>query len=196
MYEFNQEANKYGLVEIQDNGDVKILPDFLSLKYQFETLPPINYEQVATSMKKSMDTHFKMQSKQQFEGLPSMTCQETYSNLDTLRSLPPSMAFELIDAGVEVRKGKFVPLSNDDTTCKFNFYKNSGEVYPMRKSVDRVEDYMSGSEITRKHGIKGSFNNGMYKDEESVRDSSLESSEDASDCDHPSDSDYSDSDTE
>lgn len=51
VYEFSQEPNNYGLVEIQPNGDVKILRDFIQLKKKFDTLPELDYNYIVQSMK-------------------------------------------------------------------------------------------------------------------------------------------------
>ena len=87
VYEFTQEPNNYGLVELDINGNVKLLPDFFALKRQFETLPPIDTEFIHKAMRlNAKETKLKAKGRSRFTQLQ---CQDSYQSLDISRGLPP-----------------------------------------------------------------------------------------------------------
>lgn len=185
VYEFTQEPNNYGLVTIEPNGDVKLLPDFLALKAQYQLLPEIDYSHVAHSMKlnaKEMQTKMKIQR----HILPE--CEPTYNNLDISIGLPVSIADEIIEAGVDIEKGKFVSLSEEDLKNSFNILGVNGEPYDINASVEKVIDIMTGTEIKRNRHIKG-FHNCTYNDFEEDVSEYFESS-DSSDFSESEDEDH------
>lgn len=128
IYEYSQEPNNYGLVEIDSNGNVKLLPDFLALRNQFETLPQIDYVHVAKAMKKNAnDIQVKMTT--QKYGLPK--CEENYPNLDISNGIPKSQGSELIESGVAVTKGKNIP-TKDEIEVKQKITGVTGDPYPTK----------------------------------------------------------------
>lgn len=159
VYEFTQEVNNYGLVEIQPNGDAKILPDFLALKQQLDTLPEIDYYHIAKSMKQNAKEIQNARKVQKF-GLPQ--CDISYENIEIQSGLPKSISEEFIDYGVEVERGKFIPLSEDDMIVKYNIWNSNNQPYKTPVRVEPIIDYMSGIGLDKIRRIKG-YKSGMYK---------------------------------
>ncbi|ABN66293.2 Glycolipid anchored surface protein 4 precursor, partial [Scheffersomyces stipitis CBS 6054] len=124
VYEFTQEPNNYGLVEVLPSGDVRLLPDFIQLQKQFESLQDLDISsQVASSMRKNVKD---MQQRLKTQKSIQPTCQAAYRNIDTSKGVPQSLAEDLIEMGVEVTKGKYVPLTEDQLTSKFKVFEPNG----------------------------------------------------------------------
>ncbi|KAK6201558.1 Glucanosyltransferase-domain-containing protein [Scheffersomyces amazonensis] len=162
VYEFSQEPNNYGLVEILANGDIKLLKDFTSLKTQFELLPDINYNYVANSMRRNAK-EIQAKLKKQKYALP--ICDNSYDNLDISKGIPQTLAEDMIEIGVQVARGKYVDLDPVMLSSKFKTFEPNGELHLGEKSIIPVVDIMSGTDIVRRPHIKG-FNNCTYNDTE------------------------------
>lgn len=137
VYEFTQEPNNYGLVEILSNGDVKLLRDFVQLKKQFDNLPDLDYSFVVNSMK-SNAKQIQNKLKQYKSSIPR--CELSYTNLDVSLGLPNSLAENLIETGVRVKHGSFIDLKQLDLESKYNIYQVNGEKYPTYNSIDILID--------------------------------------------------------
>lgn len=159
VYEYSQEANNYGLVEIQENGDVKILPDFEALKSQFENLPAINSKDFVSSMTKK----FRKESNQKYQH-KARKCTSNYENLSIGKRLPPSVTDRFVKDGVKIEQGKFVRLSDDDLKNTFKVTDENGKAYKITDSIDKVVDHMSGVEIKKpsKSSPKKNVSSGKY----------------------------------
>ena len=147
VYEYSQEPNNYGLVEILDNGDIKVLPDFIALKSQFETLAPINNDQFI------QNTLGNLKGSQKTT-LPK--CKKSYSNIDISKVVKKKKK-SLIDPGIDVERGKYVELKEDDLVSSYNILNYKGEPYAVDDSIEIVFDHMSGADIirTNKNDRKG-----------------------------------------
>uniref|UniRef100_A0A060T471 1,3-beta-glucanosyltransferase n=1 Tax=Blastobotrys adeninivorans TaxID=409370 RepID=A0A060T471_BLAAD len=97
VYEYSQEPNNYGLVEINPNGDVYILKDFETLSSQFKAV-----QNVAGAPEKRVQR--------------SQSCEELYPNINSRETIPDSMAVSLIEQGLQIPTGKFVDISMNSTT--------------------------------------------------------------------------------
>lgn len=127
VYEFTQEPNNYGLVQLLPTNDVQILRDFLQLKNQLSSLP-------GSSRAQSSSLVALEGRKRQTRSSPR--CEERYSNLDVSRGIPESLAGDLIRTGVKVRKGKYVELSALDVLSPYKVLDVHGNSY---LSLPRVE---------------------------------------------------------
>ncbi|WEJ93857.1 Glycolipid anchored surface protein 4 precursor [Yamadazyma tenuis] len=168
VYEFSQEPNSYGLVELSSNGDVKLLEDFLSLKRQFDALPEIDYHHVAQAMRQNAK---EIQSIKKFQRFGLQPCDETYEHIDISRGIPKSLADDLVDFGVEVQRGRFISLSEQDFTCAFNILDPKGQPYPISKTITPIIDHMSGvgyDKFNRVRHKSGMYNGDESKDENGV----------------------------
>lgn len=166
VYEFSQEPNNYGLVEIKPDGDVQLLPDFLALKNQFQILPEIDYNHVIQSMKRNAK---QIQGRMKSQRTTSLKCESHYANIDISKGVPDTIANSLIEAGVEVERGKFVPIDDEDLIVNSEILGVDGEKYQIEKFIRKEIDIMSGSSLKGK--LRG-FQNSTYDDLDYTYDSS------------------------
>lgn len=154
VYEFTQEPNNYGLVKVRENEDVELLADFLALQNQYHQVPPLDYSHIAEAMRrnsKQLQQAFKLHK----QVIP--VCETEYKNLDISRGLPLTVARELTEKGVNVKRGKFVPLRDEQKVSEFSIYQGGHLI--LKNPEIRVEvDYMSGKEVLK---LKG-YQNSMY----------------------------------
>lgn len=139
VYEYSQEPNNYGLVEIMDSGDIRILPDFMTLKAQLESLPEI------VSGKFVQNSLGNLKSSQKPE-LPK--CKKTYPNLEISKTLP-KVANNFVEAGIDIQRGKYVELTQDDLTSNYTVFNYKGDPYVIDDTIEIVFDHMSGSELIK-----------------------------------------------
>lgn len=138
VYEFTQEANNYGLVEILPNGDVKLLRDFLQLKHKFDSVPELDYYFIVESMKENAK-EIQMRIKQSQSIVPR--CEDLYPNLDISRGVPDTIVDIMIDTGANVEPGRFVHLDKSELQTKSVFYQPNGEVFNTLYEIDVVVDF-------------------------------------------------------
>lgn len=160
VYEYSQEPNRYGLVEIQENGNIKLLPDFLALKDQYEGLTHIDQTYVVQSLTKNA-REMQVSLKSNRYGLKE--CEDSYDNLDISKGLPKFIANRLIEDGVDVSRGKYIPISDEQLTVGYNVFLPTGRQYPLSPLIERVIDLESGKELLRKNHLKG-YHNCTYND--------------------------------
>ncbi|KAI5953089.1 gel2 [Candida theae] len=138
IYEFTQEANNYGLVEILRNGDVKLLRDFSQLKHKFDSIPELDYNFIVEAMKKNAK-EIQSRIKQSQSTIPR--CNDVYPNLDISKGVPETIVDIMIDTGVHVERGKFVHLDKSELQTSRVFYQPNGEVYNTIHEIDVVVDF-------------------------------------------------------
>ncbi|AMD18573.1 HBL329Cp [Eremothecium sinecaudum] len=117
VYEYTKEANGYGLVEVDTEGNVKYLQDFANLREQYEkvTLPDINKDDVAdTKIYKCADSEISA----------------GYSNFGVKDFDVPDQPDEithLIENGVNHNNiGKFVNITYNQNPSKYKVYDQQG----------------------------------------------------------------------
>lgn len=137
VYEFSQEPNNYGLVEIQSNGDVKILRDFIQLKKKFDTLPELDYNYIVQSMK---DNAKEIQTKLKNFKTSIPKCELLYPNLDISKGIPATIAQTMIETGIEVQHGKYVPLTQQEMTSNAKYLQENGDTLNIVNTIDIVVD--------------------------------------------------------
>ncbi|KAI5952051.1 GAS4 [Candida margitis] len=138
VYEFTQEANNYGLVEILPNGDVKLLRDFMQLKQKFDSIPELDYNFIIEAMKENAK-EIQMRIKQTQSTIPR--CQDSYPNLDISKGIPDTIVEVMIDTGVNVERGKFVHLDKSELHTNNVFFQPNGEVFNTLYEIDIVVDF-------------------------------------------------------
>lgn len=101
VYEYSQEPNNYGLVEIDHKGNVYLRPDFDTLKQQLE--------KIKNNKIPLLDVPFK-----------PLTCDPSeYPNINSKVDPPQSFATDFISNKVKVRRGSFI----EDLSIPQIFYK-------------------------------------------------------------------------
>ncbi|KAI5955206.1 gel2 [Candida jiufengensis] len=150
VYEFTQEPNNYGLVEILPSGDVKLLRDFIQLKSKFDNLPELDYEFIINSMKtNAKDIQFKIKK---FKS-PIPKCKPSYPNLVISSAVPPPIVDAMIESGVPINNGQFVELSKDELKTNYKFYQPNGEILDTLYEIDVVVDFEIESQDAPKKGM-------------------------------------------
>lgn len=154
IYEFTEEPNHYGLVKILENGDAKLLPDFLQLQKQLALLPDLNYELIAKGVQANSK---QIAARLSSQGTASPRCKASYPNLTITPKLPPSPASEQMMREVRSTRGAFVQLS--ETTLKSPF-----KVF----GIDGKQIFSDSSVVLVARGFGSlSSNNGMYAESDS-----------------------------
>lgn len=137
VYEFTQEPNNYGLVEVLPNGDVQLLDDFIALKYQFEHLPEPTYG-VMTRYLLANEMQLRNSKKQQ-QQLAQPLCKGEFTNLAIEEGMPLNPAVELL-GGIAAQRGKYVKLDESQLRSSKKVYGPSGKMYLAAPTVQIVED--------------------------------------------------------
>lgn len=99
VYEFSQEPNNYGLVEMDPNGDVYLMADFDTLAKQYKT----------ASTSQAPPTKKVSRPKQ---------CLDFYDNINTRNPLPDTFASSFIAKGIGSPPGQYVNVTKRETTHK------------------------------------------------------------------------------
>ncbi|GAV52839.1 hypothetical protein ZYGR_0AI01210 [Zygosaccharomyces rouxii] len=134
VYEFSQEDNNYGLVEINADGSVKVLDDFESLKRHYKTIMLPNSNQVSSAIAKDRKINQQAYEDQ------TPACRDRYENLNINAKVTKGLASSLIKAGVEVEKGGYVDLTPDDLQCTLQIVDNSGDPWKGDTEIKAVRD--------------------------------------------------------
>ncbi|CCH46647.1 putative secreted protein [Wickerhamomyces ciferrii] len=136
VYEFSQEPNNYGLVDYDQYGNVQLLQDFESLKNQYTTTELPTGRQIAEL--------YSNEGKIQKLGTQSVPeCEDEYVNLEITREVEDSIGEGLITDGVDVKRGQFVILSEEDLFTTFNITNYDGTPYEGSDHV-QVETLIDG----------------------------------------------------
>jgi len=121
IYEYSQEANDYGLVQISSDNSVKILGDYETLKNEYSSVPMPK----STPSTSSGINH------------PSCLPASSYKNINATSSIPATQAGNLIKNGVQATVGKLVKITN--WTTNYTIYDINNK--PITdKSVKVVSD--------------------------------------------------------
>lgn len=146
VYEFSQESNNYGLVKIENNGDVKLLNDFEELrkKYSNANLPS------AKDISKSLSDEYGIKTKKA-NNKNSPLCKAKYSNLNVDGSVSKGFVSKIIEDGVIAEKGKYIILKKEDLNIKFNISNPEGKPFEKRSlsitPVGNTEFLFAGEEM-------------------------------------------------
>lgn len=124
VYEFTQEPNNYGLVEIDSSGEVHLLDDFQVLKAKYAQINSTVLHNLALG---SLPNPNLMKR--------TTSCENKYENLRTEINVPDTFAFNLIEKGVDVRQGKYLDLPSNDLTSKFRVYNTGGDLHEGIKEI-------------------------------------------------------------
>lgn len=170
VYEFSQEPNNYGLVEIQPNGDVKILRDFIQLKKKFDTLPELDYNYIVQSMK---DNAKEIQTKLKNFKTSIPKCELLYPNLDISKGIPPSIAQTLIETGIDVPHGKYVELTAEEMTSHVKYILENGETLNIVNTIDILVDLEFESHTIKSQKLKTDTVTTLFGSSLSVHSSTL-----------------------
>lgn len=120
VYEFSQEANQYGLVRIDGNGDAYLLEDFDNLKNQ--------YNNIVLPTNKELDELIltdNVLNTLQYSSVPP--CQKKYENLVISDVSTPNMMWSMVKTNMKITGGKFVMLTKEDMTHPYSIFNLDGK---------------------------------------------------------------------
>lgn len=107
IYEYSQEPNDYGLVQIYKNHSAQVLEDFEALKKAYNDAP------------KAKLSDFRAVERPQ-------KCELVYPNINTMNPLPDTFGLDMITRGVRAPRGKYVDLHKRSTS--YAIYDLDGNV--------------------------------------------------------------------
>ena len=171
VYEFAQEPNNYGLVDYDEAGNVKLLPDFFTFKEQISKVKDVKLSkklhlqnQQATNGKGSRKT-----------GQKNKVCELQYSNLDISKGIPRSMGLSLVKSFNEQNKGKFVVLTQSDLVANYKVFSPDGSllyeslsVKPVPEPIADPEDSISCEYCDLEGDENGNENEDKVKDKDKI----------------------------
>ncbi|SCV00734.1 LAMI_0G06986g1_1 [Lachancea mirantina] len=138
VYEYTLEPNEYGLVQVEDNGSVKLLPDYDALREKYTDVRADSLQQAFEQLQVFMAE------------MPE--CEEAYENLKVDTKVPEGITDHLIENGVTVRRGKYIYLTENELTSKFSIHDVDGNELkgPHRieviNSIDLKSNQSSGTQ--------------------------------------------------
>jgi 1,3-beta-glucanosyltransferase GAS4 len=130
VYEYSQEPNNYGLVELDHRGNVYLRKDFDTLKQKLAKVK-INNIPILGMTQRPLD------------------CENGYPNLNYKGETPDSFAAELIAKGVSVPRGEFIDTLSVPPTAYHIFDTTNREILekaivPVQNLHPRVNDVKNG----------------------------------------------------
>ncbi|ONH67671.1 hypothetical protein BON22_2603 [Cyberlindnera fabianii] len=143
VYEYSQEPNNYGLVEIDDKGAVRLMKDFDYLKVQYTSTEIPTGERIAELYNRG-GKGLKLGA----QALPE--CEEEYDNLEITLMVDDSISSKLLKNGVDAKRGRFVTIDDNDLYTTYQIYNTDGTSFD-RKYV-RVTHLLD--EITEYEAIR------------------------------------------
>ncbi|CCF57168.1 hypothetical protein KAFR_0C01750 [Kazachstania africana CBS 2517] len=136
VYEFTQEPNNYGLVDIKEDGSATILEDFNQLKNHYKGLALPTKKDFMSAMSKNEQIEQASMS-----NLP--LCSTKYENINIITKVAKDLAKPLIKKGISIEKGHFVDLDPENLKSKYKFYDNAGGELPSLNSMRIVNNFDS-----------------------------------------------------
>lgn len=114
VYEFTQEPNQYGLVEIKSDGSAHMLSDFKALQSRYAAIESSEYKTIRNNAVSLMAS------------APFPNCEKDYENLEVTATIPQNLAQDFIRKGVKQNAGKFVKLNQESMKSTFEIYDENG----------------------------------------------------------------------
>lgn len=147
-YEYSQESNNYGIVEIQDEGDIWLLSDFHELQKQYSTVDGFS--------KQSVDN-----DQVQLQKYPS--CQDEYENLNIKMNVNDTLAPQIIKKGVSITTGKYIKLTSEMYHSNRTIY-GTGGIHPIDDiKLKTIHDLFPKSGSKKEKSKDDSSNKGKNK---------------------------------
>lgn len=128
VYEYSQEVNDYGLVQITENGDVYVRGEFETLQMQYvkasEAIESA-MEAAKSSNTEEMDNGAKLRSGQKLK----TACKPIYSYLSGAeKAVPDSFGTDMIKNGVRIKRGRYnIDLLIETPVSKYSIYGIDGK---------------------------------------------------------------------
>lgn len=130
IYEYAQEINSYGLVEIAQDGSAHTLMDYDTLQHQYQ----------------SLKVYYDYSNEKQ--PIRPVKCKTNYAHLGSDRKIPDSPIKEILQQGFAIPQGKFVDVKTNASTFKVFDSKNN-EI--TNRQIQRVLDLTAPALKTSKY---------------------------------------------
>ncbi|CCK67820.1 1,3-beta-glucanosyltransferase KNAG_0A01310 [Huiozyma naganishii CBS 8797] len=122
-YEYSQESNDYGLVEIDVNsGDVALLGDFKQLQERFNRIDTLA---IASEKPRAKSP---------------ISCSHKYQNLNIEVDVNSTLSSELIGKGVDIQQGQYVQLQESDLKSTRSVFDVDGRKWTGQSKIDVIRD--------------------------------------------------------
>lgn len=141
VYEFAQEPNNYGLVDYDEWGNIKLLPDYYSFRDQMNKV-----KEVETPKKLLFRNQGKTDSRRLRRGSDReqrKLCESEYLNLDISKGVPRSICKNMVKTFKVEERGKYVPLSSDEMSSHYQIFGVNGEIVQMKPTVKAVPEQIA-----------------------------------------------------
>lgn len=137
VYEFAQEPNNYGLVDYDEFGNVKLLPDYYSFKEQMKKVMEVETPKklLLRNQGKSVNKGFRRGNREERK-----LCEREYLNLDISKGVPRSICKNMVKTFKSEEKGKYVALTSEDMSSNYQVFGVNGEVVQRRPTVKAVPE--------------------------------------------------------
>ncbi|KTB11726.1 1,3-beta-glucanosyltransferase GAS4 [Nakaseomyces glabratus] len=128
VYEYSQEPNNYGLVKINHDGSVRMLPDFVTLQEKYKKIALPNRDQL----------HKELEG--QSIGLKrNVLCLDKYENLEISGKTENDIPAKAIKTGIQVKRGHILELLNSNTLqVQFEIFDVYGQRWQGPKIVTPI----------------------------------------------------------
>ena len=146
VYEYSQEPNNYGLVEINQDGSIMLQEDYFQLKAKYEYVPEVDVARIKLNIK-NFDRDLRAKVKGDRRTQPS--CSKSYPNLDISRTVPEGLADSLITENVGVTNGHHIELTDENYHSKFQYFLSDGTEYEIAPFIKP----MSSKKVEIKHPL-------------------------------------------
>lgn len=136
VYEFAQEPNNYGLIDYDEHGNVKLLPDFFTFKDEMSKVKDVKFSK-KLALQNQQAAAGKMSRK---NGPGRKICELQYQNLDISKGIPRSMGVSIVRSFANKPKGKFVALTQDDMVANYKVFSPDGSLLHDKLVVKAVPE--------------------------------------------------------
>ncbi|AMD18604.1 HBL298Wp [Eremothecium sinecaudum] len=133
VYEFNQEANNYGLIDTDADGNAILLPDFRTLQSVFKKVRFPSTLEVRQAILKDNVVAMAPAVKSK--------CESSYQNLDISHPVAANLATNMIKSSVKVRESKYVDLTLEQLKTPYKIFESNGKEVLRNARVDIVSNF-------------------------------------------------------
>jgi hypothetical protein len=141
VYEFAQEPNNYGLVDYDELGNVILLPDFFKFKEQILKVKEVKFSKKL--LIKNASSSSKYNKKKKIAN--GKICKLQYANLDISKGIPLSIGNSVIKKFERTEKGKFVTLTQNDSTTNYKVFNPDGTLFSDKLDIKIISEPLNES---------------------------------------------------
>lgn len=150
VYEFAQEPNNYGLVDYDEDGNVRLLPDYYTFKKRLAKVrdPMLNKPDSRMKGFGSFGSKRTAPTTQK-----PRICLQQYENIDVSRGLPRPVARGIQRSNKGTKRAGFVALSKTDYVSKYKIFNVDGSLLVANPTVAIAQENDDDSDPVGRHYI-------------------------------------------